>query len=129
MKQDMHHATIHNATKLMAVHVQAMKRHQANHCLGPLLSLGLVRQSRPTTPHGPCGSWPMNAMHQLGPLQRSLVVGRLMSTHLLFHLQLLDDGSQLGQDVVGLLVVFELGGDEFGEVAEWLGGVEDLVGG
>lgn len=52
-----------------------------------------------------------------------------MSTHLLFHLQLLDDGSQLGQDVVGLLVVFELGGDEFGEVAERLGGVEDLVGG
>lgn len=52
-----------------------------------------------------------------------------MSTHLLFNLQLLDNGSQLGQDVVCLLVVFELGGDKFGEVAERLGGVEDLVGG
>lgn len=50
-----------------------------------------------------------------------------MSTHLLFDLQLVYDGSQLGQDLVGLLVVFELGGDEIGEVAERLGGVEDLV--
>lgn len=49
-----------------------------------------------------------------------------MSTHLLFDLQLVHDGSQLGQNLVGFLVVFELGSDEVGEVAEGLGGVEDL---
>jgi hypothetical protein len=46
---------------------------------------------------------------------------------LLFDLQLLDDGCQLGQNLVCLLVVLELGGDEFSEVAERLGGVEDLL--
>lgn len=49
-----------------------------------------------------------------------------MSTHLLFDLQLVYDGSQLGQNLVGFLVILELGGDEVGEVAEGLGGVEDL---
>ena len=55
-----------------------------------------------------------------------LVIRRLVSTHLLFDLQLLDDGCQLGQNLVCLLVVLELGGDEFSEVAERLGGVENL---
>jgi hypothetical protein len=55
-----------------------------------------------------------------------LEVRGLMSTHLLFDLQLVHDGRQLRQDLVRLLVVFELGGDEVGEVAERLGGVEDL---
>jgi hypothetical protein len=50
-----------------------------------------------------------------------------MSTHLLFHLQLVHDGRQLRQNLVCLLMVFELGGDEVGEVAEGLGGIEDLV--
>jgi hypothetical protein len=49
-----------------------------------------------------------------------------MSTHLLFDLQLVHDGRQLRQDLVRLLMVFELGGDEVSEVAERLGGVEDL---
>jgi hypothetical protein len=50
-----------------------------------------------------------------------------MSTHLLFDLQLVHDRCQLRQDLVSLLVVFELGGDEIGKVAEGFGGVEDLI--
>jgi hypothetical protein len=49
-----------------------------------------------------------------------------VATHLLLNLQLVDDGRQLGKDLVRLLVVLELCGDEVGEVAERLGGVEDL---
>ena len=49
-----------------------------------------------------------------------------MSTHLLFDLQLVDNGRQLRQDLVCLLVVFELGSDEIGKVAEGFGSVEDL---
>jgi len=49
-----------------------------------------------------------------------------MSTHLLFNLQLFHNGSQLRQDLVCLLMVFELSGDEIGEVAERLGCVENL---
>jgi hypothetical protein len=50
-----------------------------------------------------------------------------MSTHLLFDLQLVHDRRQLREDLVSLLVVFELSGDEIGKVAERFGGVEDLV--
>ena len=50
----------------------------------------------------------------------------VVATHLLLHLELIHHGGQLGQDLVGLLVVLELGGDEVREVAEGLGGVEDL---
>lgn len=49
-----------------------------------------------------------------------------MPTHLLLNLQLVNNWGELGQDLVGLLVVFELGGDEIGEVAEGFGSVEDL---
>lgn len=49
-----------------------------------------------------------------------------MSTHLLFDLQLIHNGRQLRQNLVSLLVVFELGSDEIGEVAEGFGGIEDL---
>lgn len=49
-----------------------------------------------------------------------------MATHLLFDLQLVHDGRELRKNLVGLLVVLELGGDEVGEVAQRLGGVEDL---
>jgi hypothetical protein len=50
-----------------------------------------------------------------------------VSTHLLFCLQLVHNRGQFRQDLVRLLVVFELGGDEVGEVAEGLGGIEDLL--
>jgi hypothetical protein len=50
-----------------------------------------------------------------------------MATHLLLDLQLIYYGSQLRQDLVCLLMVFELGSDEVREVAEGFGGVEDLV--
>jgi hypothetical protein len=49
-----------------------------------------------------------------------------VSTHLLFDLQLVYDGCQLRQNFVRLLVVFELGGNEVGEVAERFGSIEDL---
>jgi hypothetical protein len=49
-----------------------------------------------------------------------------MSTHLLLNLQLVDDWRQLRQNLVCLLVVFKLGGDKVGEVAEGLRCVEDL---
>lgn len=56
----------------------------------------------------------------------TLEIIRLMSTHLLFDLQLVHNWGKLRQNLVSLLVVFELGSDEVGEVAEGLGGIEDL---
>lgn len=53
---------------------------------------------------------------------------RVVATHLLLNLKLVHDGRELGEDLVCLLVVLELGGNEFGKVAERLGGVEDLSG-
>lgn len=47
-------------------------------------------------------------------------------TYFLLSLQALNDGSELLQDLVGLLVVLNLGGDELRKVAQGLGGVEDL---
>jgi hypothetical protein len=49
-----------------------------------------------------------------------------VATHLLLDLQLVDGGRKLRQDLVRALVVLELRGDEVREVAERLGGVEDL---
>ncbi len=49
------------------------------------------------------------------------------TTCLLFDLQPVNDGCQLAQNLVGLLVVLHLGGDQLGEVAQGLGGVEDLL--
>ena len=49
-----------------------------------------------------------------------------MATHLLLDLQLVDDRGQFQQDLVGFFVVLELRGDQVREVAEGLGGVEDL---
>jgi len=51
---------------------------------------------------------------------------RVVATHLLLNLQLIYDGRQLRQNLVSLLVELELRGDEVREVAERLGGVEDL---
>ena len=51
------------------------------------------------------------------------------TTCLLFELQPLNDGSQLAQNFVGLLVVLGLRLDELGEVAQGLGGIEDLENG
>jgi hypothetical protein len=56
-----------------------------------------------------------------------LEIVRLMSTHLLLDLELINDRRQFRQNLVCLLVVFELGGDELSEVAEGLGCVEDLL--
>ena len=59
-------------------------------------------------------------------LQRTLEIRRLVATHLLLDLQLVDNGGQFQQDLVGFFVVLELRGDQVREVAEGLGGVEDL---
>jgi hypothetical protein len=56
----------------------------------------------------------------------TLEIIRLMATYFLFDLQLVNDGCQLGQDLVCLLVVFKLGGNKVGEVAERFGCVENL---
>lgn len=87
-----------------------------------------------TRSHGSCGSSP--AAGQDGTSQqrhdflsrgtRSVQrIGR-STTCLLFELQPLDDGSELAQNLVGPLVVLGLGGDELGEVAQGLGGIENL---
>lgn len=68
--------------------------------------------------HGSCGSWPNT---ELG-VHRN----RLGPTHLLLHLQTVDDGSKLAEDLVGLLVELQLGGDQVGQVAQGLGGIKDL---
>jgi hypothetical protein len=49
-----------------------------------------------------------------------------MSTDLLLDLKLIYDRSELREDLIGLLVVLELGGDQVREVAEGFGSVEDL---
>jgi hypothetical protein len=49
-----------------------------------------------------------------------------MSTHLLFDLELIHDWCKFRQNLVRLLVVFELGSDKIGEVTKGLGGIKDL---
>lgn len=56
----------------------------------------------------------------------TLEIIRLMSTHLLFDLQSFYDGCQLGQDLICLLVIFELGSDEVGEITKGFGRIEHL---
>lgn len=46
--------------------------------------------------------------------------------YFLLGLQTLDDGSQLGEDLVGLLVIVNLGGDELRQVAKGLRRVQNL---
>lgn len=58
-------------------------------------------------------------MHESQLISRSV-------TCLLLDLQAIDDGRELAEDLVRLLVVLHLGSDELGEVAERLRGVEDL---
>lgn len=55
-----------------------------------------------------------------------LETGRVVATHLLLNLQLVDDRRQLRENLICLFVVLELCGDEVREVAERLGGVKDL---
>jgi Ran GTPase-activating protein (RanGAP) involved in mRNA processing and transport len=50
----------------------------------------------------------------------------LSAAYLLLNLELVHDGSQLRQDLVCLLVELDLCGNKLGEVAERLGGIEDL---
>jgi hypothetical protein len=49
-----------------------------------------------------------------------------VATHLLLNLQLIDNGRQLGENLVCLLMVLELCGDEIRKIAERFGGVKDL---
>ncbi len=63
-----------------------------------------------------------------GLQSRACKIRRLVSTHLLFNLQLIHNRCQFGEDFVCLLMVFELSSDEIGEIAKGFGGVEDLFG-
>jgi hypothetical protein len=47
-------------------------------------------------------------------------------TYFLLGLQALDDRGELLENLVGLLVVFNLSSDELGQIAQRLGGVKDL---
>ena len=47
-------------------------------------------------------------------------------TYFLFGLQALNDGGELREDLVGLLVVLDLGRDQLRQVAQRLGRVENL---
>lgn len=49
-------------------------------------------------------------------------------TYLLLDLQCIHSRGELAQNLVGLLVELELGGDQIGQVAQGLGGIKDLEG-
>jgi len=49
-----------------------------------------------------------------------------MSAHLLLDLQLIDFRRKVGQNLVSLLMEFELCSDELGEVTQRFGSIEDL---
>lgn len=49
-----------------------------------------------------------------------------MTTHFLLNLKIIDDWCELTQDLICLLVVLKLGGNEVGKIAEWLRCVEHL---
>lgn len=48
------------------------------------------------------------------------------TTHFLLGLEAFDDRRKLAENLICLLVVLNLSGDELGQVSEGLGGVEDL---
>ena len=54
------------------------------------------------------------------------VLAALAVSSLLLNLESLNDGGKLAENLVRLLMVLDLGGNELREVAERLGGVEDL---
>lgn len=52
---------------------------------------------------------------------------RICTAYLLLNLQAIYHRRKVAQDLIGLLVEFELGGDQIGEVTQRLGRVEDLL--
>lgn len=74
---------------------------------------------------GSCGSWPKAT--GVSTVGGSLYVEVCGATNLLLDLQAVHDRGKLAQDLVGLLVILNLGSDEIGEVAEGLRGVKDLM--
>lgn len=59
-------------------------------------------------------------------MEGSLYVVVRGATNLLLNLQAVDDGGKLAENLVGLLVVLNLSGDQISEVAEGLRGVKNL---
>jgi hypothetical protein len=49
------------------------------------------------------------------------------NTHLLVNLELVDNGREVRKDLVGLLMEFHLRGNQLGEVAQRLRGVQHLL--
>lgn len=62
--------------------------------------------------HGSCGNWPAGCQHS-----RQWESRGLMRTHLLLNLQRIHSRGELAQNLVGLLVELELGGDQIGQIA------------
>lgn len=73
-------------------------------------------------PRGSFGSWPSKT--NVSPYHLRCV--RRGMTYFLFGLQALNDGGELREDLVGLLVVLDLGRDQLRQVAQRLGRVENL---
>lgn len=74
--------------------------------------------------HGSCGSLPKS---WVSTLVLDLVHGRLSCmAYLLLDLKRVHSGSELTQNLIGLLVELQLGGDQIGQVAQGLGGIKDL---
>jgi hypothetical protein len=50
-----------------------------------------------------------------------------MTTHLLFNLKIIHDWGKFAENFIGLLVEFQLRGDQVGKVSKWLRGIENLA--
>ena len=73
------------------------------------------------------GSGPVHLSSTLTAAGISLgTLSALAVARLLINLNLVDLGSKLRQNFVGLLMVLKLGSNEVREVAEWFGGIENL---
>ena len=72
--------------------------------------------------HGSFGSWPADASSAT-TLARE-VFG---AANLLLNLEAVNNGCQLAENLVRLLVEFELGGDQVSKVSERFRGIKDLL--
>lgn len=53
-------------------------------------------------------------------------ISRRVGTYLLLDLQSIHSRGELAEDLVGLLVELQLGGNQIGQIAQGLGGIKDL---
>ena len=74
-------------------------------------------------PHGSCGRQPKEG--RVSPCKSPLEA--ISAAYFLLSLQTVNDGRELAQDLVCLLVVLHLSSDELGKVAKGLGCIENLM--